>query len=206
MSSLTITALDTTTVAGQLDSINPAFLALILGLALTEQMSLSWVISSLLVQGVPSISSHQLLNNDGHDWIYKAVLTCFVFSGVTSAEARRVLLTIGVSLACIAMLANLGSRAWHYSRMSPISLCGPLASVISFVGAVSAGIFLPHMAHHDIEAGGKPAIESIVKNALFVCTFFGVTTYDGIQKLFLAGTEVSRVDLMFLARAFLYSH
>ena len=195
MSSLTITALNIIAVAGQMDSTNPAFLALILGLALTEEMTHSWLTSSLLVQGMPSISSYQLLNNNGHDWIYKAVLTCFIFSGVTSGETRRVLLTVAVSLACTAMLANLGSRAWYNSHMSPISLCGPLAPVISFAGAVSAGIFLPHMGHHDIEAGGKPAIESIVRNALFVCAFFGVTAYNGIQKIFLSGTEVSKVAI-----------
>ena len=170
-----------------MDHTNPAFLGLILGLTLTEEMTLSWLNSSLFVQGVPSTSSYQLLNKDGHDWIHKSMLACLVFSGAASGDMRRALLIVGVSLACLALLANLGSRAWYFLQWSPMSICGPLAPMFSFFGAVLSGIFFPHMGHREIECGGKPAVESILKNAFFVCAFFGLSAHDGIQRLFLAG-------------------
>lgn len=185
--------------AGQLDQTNPAFFGLIMGLILTEEMTLSWLNASLFVQGIPSTSSYQLLNKDRHDWIHKAILACLIFAGASSGDTRILLLIIGVSLACVALLANMGSRAWHFFQFSPVSTCGPMTPLISFLGAVAAGIFFPHMGHREIECGGKPAIESIVKNAFFVSTFFALSSYESIQRCFLAGAEGYNQNIVSIA-------
>lgn len=165
-------------------------MGLIVGLLLAEETSLCWLNSSLLVQGIPSTSSYMLNNNYGFDWIHKATISCLVFSGATDGDMQQLLYVTGVSLACIALLVNLGSRAWHFLNWRPISIGGPLAPLLAFLAAVVTGLCFPHMGHRNVEAGSKVAVEAIINNAFWVSSVFLLSGFDSIRKLILGGTEV----------------
>lgn len=169
----------------------PLFLGLVVGLLLAEETSLCWLNSSMLVQGIPSTSSYALVNGDGFDWIYKTQVACLVFSGATQGDMQQLLYMTGVSLACTALLVNLGSRAWYFLQWRPISFGGPLAPFFAFLFAFIAGLCLPHMGHPNVESGGKAAVESIVNNAFWVAALFLISNFGGVQRLLLGGAEVS---------------
>jgi len=169
-------------------------------------MSLAWMNASLAIQGVPSTSSYVLLHNDTSDWIHKGTLACLIFAGATNGTLQLVLFLAGVSLACIALLANIGSRAWTFLQLRPVSLCGPMASLISFVLAVLAGLVFPHMSHRNVESGGKPSVEGSMMNAFWVGLIFILSDYSGIQRLLVVGSEVKILHRVFLVSFFTSSN
>jgi hypothetical protein len=172
--------------------VQPAFWGLLLSLVVWEEMRFSWLNSSLLVQGIPSSSSFVLINGDANDWISKASIACLVFAGATQGTLKQILSVTGASFACITLVANLGSRAWHFLKWRKISFCGPMAPYFSFLLSVISGLCFPHMGGcRYIENGGKVAVEAVLINAFAVSLLFLLSDYDGIQTLLLGGTEVS---------------
>lgn len=131
------------------------------------------------------------MNKDSFDCIYKFTIASLLLSGAADGKMQLVLLIIGISLACIALLVNLGSRAWHFLQLKPVSFGGAkLAPLSSFIAAILAGLIFPHMGHRDVESGGKAGVEVIINNAFWVGLVFLLSDFNGIQGLFLAGTEV----------------
>lgn len=171
----------------------PAFLGLVVGLLLAEETSLSWLNSAILVQGIPSASSYMLVNGNSSDWIYKAQVACLVCSSATDGDIQRFLYVVGVSLSCISLLANLGSRAWHFLRWRQISFGGPLAPLLAFCVALAAGLCLPHMGHRNVPCGGKVAVETSINNAFWVSGLFLLSNAGTIQRVLLGGIEVGTV-------------
>jgi hypothetical protein len=68
-----------------------------------------------------------------------------------------------------------------------------MAPHFAFLLSVFSGFCFPHMGGCPcIENGGKVAVEAVLINAFAVSLLFLLSDYDGIQKLLLGGTEVSR--------------
>jgi hypothetical protein len=176
--------------AGPIQIGNPAVLGVMLGIAFSEELCLSWLNSSILIQGVPSTAAYQLVNGSSSDWIYKAAIGSLILAGAARNNLQKLLTIVGISSACIALLANIGTRAWHFLKWRPFSYSGLLGSCFAYLLAILTGLLFPHMAHRDIEAGGKAALESILKNLLWVGSLFLLSDHDGFQRFLLVGTEV----------------
>jgi len=176
------------------ESLKPAYLSLILGLVLTEEISLSWTNASMLVRAMPSISAHTMTSRIGSDWLRKAIVLCLALAGAAGGTTQTVLTLIGIGGACVVLLSNIGSRSWHFLKWKPIRYQGPGAPVVAYLSSVAAGIAVPYMAHREIEIGGKAAMQHVLKTALIVAVIFVVSDVDALQQFLIIGSEVSVED------------
>ena len=86
----------------------------------TEELSLSWLNSSIFVNGMPSISAYDITSNVASDWLRKIIVFSLALAASTNGKTRAILTLFGIFLACIVLLANLGSRACGFLRWKPI--------------------------------------------------------------------------------------
>ena len=143
-----------------------------------------------MVQGVPSTSSYVMINGNGSDWLRKLSIACLVCASAANGSIQNALQLIGVGVACITLLANLGSRAWHFLHWRPISFGGPFAPLFAFVASLLAGICFPHLGQRKVESGGKVATESVMNNAFWVALVFLASDLADVRELLLGGLEV----------------
>jgi hypothetical protein len=136
-----------------IQSLRPAYLSLVLGLALTEEISLSWLNASMMIRGTPSVSAHSLSSPTNSDLIRKSVLFSLVLAGTTTGLLQNVLTTVGIIGACLIFLANLGARSWHFLRWKPIKYTGPGSFLVAYALAVATGFVLPYIGHRSITVG-----------------------------------------------------
>lgn len=64
------------------DCINPAYIALILGLVLSEEIANAWINMSMLVKGMPSISAYTLTHPVMIDWPKQALLLILYIAAI----------------------------------------------------------------------------------------------------------------------------
>jgi len=172
--------------------LKPAYLALIAGLVLTEEMSLSWTNAVMMVQACPSISAYFVTKDSGSDWIRKITILLLALSGVTTGKSQAVLTIVGIIFSCVILLANLGARAWYFFQWQPLSYNGPFTTVLAYMTAVVTGFAFPLLGHRTASVGGKPAIESIVRLSLCIAIAFVITDFDAVQQFIIVGKEVCR--------------
>jgi len=163
---------------------------LILGLALTEEISLSWLNASMLIRATPSVSAHSMVSPVGSDSLRKLVLFVLALAGVTVGTLQTVLTIGGIIGAILILLANLGARTWHFLRWKPLRYTGCGSFFIAYVLAILTGICLPYMGHRSVSAGGKGAMEYIIKTSTIVAIIFVLSDYDELQKFLVVGSEV----------------
>jgi hypothetical protein len=144
----------------------------------------------MFVRGMPSISAYTITTNVETDWLRKVLIFCFALGAATTGRTQAVLSLFGISLACAVLLANLGSRAWGFLKWKPLAYGGPLEPIIAYAAAIAAGIAVPYMGHRKIEAGGKAAMESVLKSAIVVAIVFVLSDYDDFQQFLVIGSEV----------------
>lgn len=178
-----------------LGQLKPAYLALIIGLCLVEEMSLSWTNTVMMVQAWPSISAYHVARDSGSDWIRKITILMLALAGAASGKSQVVLTMVGILCSCAVLLANLGSRTWYFFQWQPLSYNGPLSSTLSYMTAVVTGFALPFLGHRTASVGGKPAIESILRLALLLSLSFVITDFDSVQKFIIVGKEVTNAFL-----------
>ena len=173
-----------------LGQLKPAYLALIVGLVLVEEISLSWTNVVMMVQACPSISAYSVSRDSGSDWIRKFILLTLALAGATTGKAQVVLTMIGILSTCAILLANIGARAWYFFQWQPLGYQGPFATVLAYMAAIVAGLAVPFLSHRTASVGGKPAIESILKLAILLALCFVVSDFDSVQKYIIIGKEV----------------
>ena len=171
-------------------SLKPTYLSLVLGLVLVEEISLSGLNAVMLVRGAPSLSAHFLMSPFGPDVLRKVVIFVLAIASASSGKAQAIMTLGGISGACMALLANLGARAWHFLRWKPVKYSGPASTCVAYFVAILTGIVLPFMGQRLIGVGGKGAIESVLKSSFIVAISFVVSDYDEIQKCLVVGSEV----------------
>ena len=172
-----------------MDSLRPAYLSLILGLVLTEEISLSWINSSMLVRASPSVSAHTLLHGTGSDLLRKAVVLTLALAGAATGRLQKYMTLGGISLACMVLLANLGSRAWLFLKWKPLRYQGPGSSLLAYMAAVATGAVVPYMGHRNMEIGGKASVEHILKTGIIVALIFLASDFNEVQKFLIIGSE-----------------
>jgi hypothetical protein len=199
----------------EVQNFRPAYLSFILGLALTEEISLSWLNASMMIRATPSVSAHSLCSSSGSDTLRKGVLFMLAVAGATQGVLQTVLTAGGIIGACLILLANLGARSWHFLRWKPVKYSGPGSFTLAFFLAVATGFLLPYMGHRSISIGvsgiivgtkdcvnfeqsshaivseqGKGAMEYVLKTAMMVAVVFVVTDFDDLQRYLVVGSEV----------------
>ncbi|KAI2499472.1 hypothetical protein MHU86_14992 [Fragilaria crotonensis] len=175
--------------ANNIGQLQPALLSVIMGLVFKEEISLSAVNVSMLVQCMPSISAHTLTSGLGSDWLRKIATLLLAFAGAATGDGQKYMTIIGIFIMAGLLLANLGSRAWHFMKWKPISYHGPFSPAVGYVIAMLSGFVLPFMGYREIEAGGKPALESVIGSALIVAIVFVLSDIDEIQNFIVVGSE-----------------
>lgn len=170
-------------------NLKPAYLAVVLGLVLTEEISLSWLNASMMIRATPSVSAHALTSSlSGSDWLRKLVLFTLAFASATSHWG---LTMAGVVGAMILLLANLGARSWHALGWRPLRYTGPGSFWIAYLLAVGTGLVFPYMGHATIATGGKGAMEYVLRTAVLVAVVFILSDIDELQRFLVVGSEVT---------------
>jgi hypothetical protein len=164
---------------------------LILGVVLAEEMSLSWTNTVMMVQACPSISACSVTKSYGSDWIRKVIILLLAIAGAATGKTQVALTMIGILLACIVLLANLGARAWHFHQWHPMTYHGPFASLAAYMTAVATGFAVPYLGHRTASVGGKAAIESILRLGCALALAYVVTDFDEVRKFLIVGKGVS---------------
>jgi hypothetical protein len=182
-----------------IDQFKPAYLSLILGLVFTEEISLSWTNVGMFVSGMPSISAFAITSRVESDWLRKVIVFSLALAGATRGYSQYALTLFGVSLTCAVLLANLGSRAWNFLHWQPLGYGGTLEPIVSYVAAILTGLVFPYLGHRQTQAGGKGAMESVIRVAFMVALVFVVSDYDEIQQFLVTGSENCTQDWVNIA-------
>lgn len=171
-------------------------MTLVLGLVLTEEIGLSGLNANMLIRGCPSISAHTLTSRVGSDLPKKLVLLILAASGAATGNTQRYATLVGIGLACILLLSNLGSRAWHFMGWKPLLYQGFGGSFLAYLLSIVMGIAFPYMGHRKIELGGSPAMNYVIRTAFLVAVAFVVSDIDVIQEFLVVGSEVCNQDIV----------
>mmetsp|Transcript_15154 Transcript_15154/g.28736 ORF Transcript_15154/g.28736 Transcript_15154/m.28736 type:complete len:267 (-) Transcript_15154:80-880(-) len=150
--------------------------------------------SSMLVRASPSVSAHTLLSGTGSDLSRKAVVLCLALAGAATGRLQKYMTLTGISLACIVLLANLGSRAWLFMKWKPLRYQGPGAPLVAYLAAVATGTVIPYMGHRSMEIGGKASVEHIIKTGVVVALIFLASDFNEVQKFLIVGSERCNQD------------
>ena len=145
----------------------------------------------MMIRAFPSVSAHTLVSDYvGADYIRKGILLSLAIAGAATGPLRTALAFGGIVAACMVLLANLGSRAWHFLRWQPLRYQGFGATALAYFCAICTGIVLPYMGHRSIVVGGKGAMEYIIKTGIIVALAFAISDIDGLQQFLVAGSQV----------------
>lgn len=153
----------------------------------------------MMVRAAPSVSAHSLISPVASDLLRKII----VFDlAIASAAARglpqQIMTLVGISLASVVLLANLGARAWHFLRWKPQRYDGFGAALLAYIMAVVTGLVLPYLGHRNVEVGGKAAMEYVIRTAFVVALGFAISDLDEVQKFLVIGSEVRPGTLLTL--------
>jgi len=103
--------------------------------------------------------------------------------------AQKYMTIAGVSMTCIILLLNLGSRAWWQMKKKHIHYNGPGGIIISCGAALLCGLAVPYLGYRQANAGGRVAIESMLVSSLLVAVIFMISDIDAVQKFIIVGSE-----------------
>jgi hypothetical protein len=162
-------------------------------LVLAEEIGLSGLNAVMLVRAAPSISAHSMMSPFGSDMLRKSIIFMLAIATATTGTLQRVLTLVGIGAAFMALLANLGSRVWHFLRWDPMRYSGRGSAFVSYMLAIMTGAVLPFLGQRSIAAGGKGALESVLQSAILAAICFVISDYNAVQKFLVVGSEVSRV-------------
>lgn len=178
------------------EGIRPAYIALILGLVLIEEISNSWVNVSMLVWGMPSISAFTLSQPVSVDWPKQALLLILSISAVLEAgsRAQSIATLVGIGWACCVLCANVGARAWRHLKWKSMPYRGHGRIVVSFLAAIATGLVIPYVGFRQAQSGGQVALETVLIGSLIVAAVFIVSDFDAVQEFIILGSENCNQD------------
>lgn len=183
--------------AGQVEGIRPAYLAFTFGMVLSEEISLSYVNAVMFVWGMPSVSAYNFLYPFTSDWVRKLDILILTIAAIIPDGISKTYTTVaGVAFTCMILCSNLGSRAWKNLQLNSLRYNGIGASIVVYMASILIGFAVPYMGYHEIEAGGKRALEVVLRSALFVAIFFIVSDFDEVQSFLISGSEKCNQDIV----------
>ena len=143
----------------------------------------------MLVRASPSVSAHTLLHGTGSDLARKAVVLLLALAGAATGKMQKYMTLAGISLACLVLLANLGSRSWLFLKWKPMRYQGAGSSIMAYLAAAATGVVLPYMGHRSIEIGGKASVEHVIKTGVVVALIFLASAFSDVQRFLIIGSE-----------------
>lgn len=172
--------------------IRPAYLALILGLVLQEEIANAWINASMLVWGMPSISAYALTQPITIDWPKQLLLLTLSISAVLQpgSQVQHITTLIGIGWACCVLVANVGARAWRHLKLKPLPYRGFGRTLASFVAAIITGLSIPYIGFRQAQSGGQVALETVLIGSIIVAAVFIVSDFDAVQEFIILGSEV----------------
>lgn len=170
----------------------PAYIALVLGLVLSEEISNVWLNASMLVRGTPSISAYTITQPITIDWPKQALLLLLAVAAIAEfgTQAQHILTLTGIGWGCAVLAANVGARAWRHLQLTPLPYRGPLPTVAAFFAAIITGLVIPYIGFRQAQIGGQVALETIIIGAFIVAVVFAISDFDKVQSYIVAGSEV----------------
>jgi hypothetical protein len=187
----------------EIETFGPAYLATILGIVFSEELSLSWTNVAMFIRGFPSLSAYEVMTQVESDWLRKLLILLLAITTATTGLTRKICTLGGIALASWILLANLGSRSWKFMGWKPafvtsegcFSPCGGFCGfqslwepVMSYALAVMTGMFVPFLGHRQVESGGTIAMESVLRIAVMVAIFFLVSGREEVQNFLVLGS------------------
>ena len=134
------------------------------------------------------------------DWVRKLdVLILTIAAIIPDGIAKTNTTVVGVALTCMILCSNLGSRAWKNLQLNSLRYNGIGASLVAYIASILIGFTVPYMGYHEIEAGGKRALEVVLRSALFVAIFFILSDFDQVQNFIISGSERCNQDIVNIA-------
>ena len=93
-----------------------------------------------------------------------------------------------------------------FLRFKPIPyVAGPFQPLLAYIVCIFAGVAMPYLGHRSIQAGGKAAMESVIRSAFFIAVVFVVSDHNEFQEFLIAGSEV-RIKASHNLSFYLYEH
>ncbi|KAL3817296.1 hypothetical protein ACHAXA_003217 [Cyclostephanos tholiformis] len=169
--------------------LKPGYLVFILGLLLHEEISHTWLNIAMFIQGMPSVAAFTIVSSFDSDWPRKVSIFLLAITSAMEVGStyQRYCALVGIGLAMVLLLANLGARAWYFMKWKPLRggvvMSSFLAPFLSLIVAVVTGFIFPFIGFARIQAGGKSAIQLIIFNCIIVSLFFVASEFDIIQQL-----------------------
>lgn len=180
------------------NGVRPGYLTILLGLVLSEEIGFVVVNVTMLIRGMPSISAYALSHKVIQDWPRKLVVFLLILASaapVDSATQRWITLA-GVVAAISVLAANLGSRAWVHLKINPLAYAGPGAGVLAFLVATLTGLIVPFIGHREVRAGGKAAMEVLLRSFFLSAACFVLSDIDAVQQFVIVGSEMCNQDVV----------
>ena len=149
----------------------------------------------MLVRASPSVSAHALTSSLGPDMFRKAVLLCLAMAAAcTHATVQKYMTIAGIGGAVLVLLANIGSRSWHFMGWKPLAYQGAFADYLAYGAAIGTGLMYPFMAHRKIHVGGKAGLEHVTLTAVVSALAFIMAGMDTFQKFMIVSNEACAQD------------
>lgn len=147
----------------------------------------------MAVRATPSLSAHTISSPIGSDSLRKIVLFALALATATTGQLKVALTMGGILGSIIILLANLGARSWRHMQWKPLRYQGYGSFLLAYITAVLTGLFFPYMGHRSVAAGGKCAMEYVIKTSAIVAFWFVLSDFDEIRKYLVVGSQVSAI-------------
>jgi len=180
------------------NGVRPGYISLIIGLVLSEEIGSVAVNVSMLVRGMPSISAYALTHRILHDWPRKLIIFSLALASAAPADSatQRWITFFGIIFAVAVLASNLGSRAWYHLKLNPLAYSGPGAAALAFLTAMMTGIVVPFVGHREVQAGGKAAMEVVLRSAFLSALIFILSDIDEVQQFVIVGSEACNQNVV----------
>mmetsp|Transcript_16121 Transcript_16121/g.46267 ORF Transcript_16121/g.46267 Transcript_16121/m.46267 type:complete len:504 (+) Transcript_16121:66-1577(+) len=180
------------------NGVRPGYLTILIGLVLSEEIGFVLVNVSMLIRGMPSVSAYALNHKVLQDWPRKAVVFLLILASAAPANSatQRWITLAGVVSTISVLAANLGSRAWVHLKINPLAYAGPGAVLLAFLAATFTGLVVPFIGHREVRAGGKAAMEVVLRSAFLSAACFILSDIDAVQQFVIVGSEMCSQDVV----------
>ena len=178
------------------NGVRPGYLTILIGLVLSEEIGFVLVNVAMLIRGMPSVSAYALNHKVLQDWPRKAIVFLLIMASAAppNSATQRWITLAGVISAILVLAANIGSRAWVHLKLNPLAYAGPGAVILAFLAAVFTGIVVPFVGHREVRAGGKAAMEVVLRSAFLSAVVFVFSDVDAVQQFVIVGSEKCNQD------------
>lgn len=160
----------------------------------------------LLVRNTPAHCAYLLQAVIRDDLLRKVCLFSFVLGASTVGWWQTAFKGIGVILACLLLMINIGSRSWYFLDLSSFKrdrIGGN--SIMPFLLSIFTGFSLSFLSSRVSASGGQRSIEHIVLSAVVIAVVMIVSSFERFQKLIIMDDEVSDFCLRYSVHTYALS-